>query len=75
MGLTTSILLSAALHRDWRALSVDTGLSVPRLIQMALRLIDDPDVIAEYPVECAQLRSRRDRGRVIRAGVGWTPAP
>lgn len=66
--MTTPQLLQAALRRDWQGLSIDTGLSRPRLAQMALRAIDDPDVIAQYPLECGQLRRRRDAARSARGG-------
>ena len=62
----TKSLLDAALRREWAALGVNTGISVPRLAQMTLRAIDDPDVIAAYPVECRQLRERRATGRTER---------
>ena len=59
-------LLTAALRRDWLDLSVETGLSPTRLTQLALQAIDDPDVVAAHPIECGQLRRRRDSARAQR---------
>ncbi|WP_415152590.1 DUF3263 domain-containing protein [Propionicimonas sp.] len=64
---TAKILLDAALSQDWPALRVTTGISAPRLTQMARGLLDDPEVIAQCPVECAQLRRRRDAVREFRS--------
>jgi hypothetical protein len=54
------------LRRDWADLAVETGLSPTRLAQMAVRAIDDPEVIAAHPVECRLLADRRDTARAER---------
>ena len=63
---TSRELLDAALARDWFELSASSGLSAPRLTQMALRAIDDPKVAVAFPIECGQLRRRRDAARARR---------
>lgn len=60
-------LLDAAIRHDWLALRLETGLSPTRLTQLALRAIDDPEVIAAYPLECGQLRRRREASRARRS--------
>ena len=64
--MTNHELLTAALRRDWRDLSLDTGRSPTTLAQLALQAIDDPRVIAAYPVECRILAARRHQSRAAR---------
>lgn len=64
--INTKSLLGTALAREWVAMSVNTGISVPRLAQMMLRAIDDPQVIAVHAVECRLLADRRDAARRAR---------
>jgi hypothetical protein len=63
-------LLDAVLRRDLTALSVDTGISAPRLTQLALHAIEDPQVIEAHPAECRQLAARRDAARTARSARG-----
>lgn len=63
MEIDTGRLLQAAIDRDWTYLSAETHLSPTRLAQLAMRSIDDPAVIAQYPVQCRILASRRDQAR------------
>ncbi len=67
--MTTADLLGAALRRDLRRLSAEAGVSTPRLAQMMLQAISDPQVIAEYPAECRQLAARRDTARAGRRSL------
>lgn len=65
-GLDSARLLDAALARRLPGLAVEVGVSVPRLAQMCLQLVDDPAVMAAHPVAARQLRQRRDDARAAR---------
>lgn len=67
----TARILAATTLPDWprRLAAQELGLSVPALLQQALRLADDPEVQAEHPDMCAAIIRRRDAARVSRSSA------
>lgn len=71
-AVDVGLLLDACIGYRLRLLSIDTGVSVPRLTQEALRLIHDPQVIAGYPRQTRVLRERQGIDKAARRRQ-WRP--
>ena len=60
-------LLLATVEGRLPALSVETGVSTPELARQALRLLEDPAVVAAHPIECRLLAERLEHARQTRS--------
>lgn len=60
-------LLEAALAGELSRLSVEVGESAPALARQAVRMLNDPAVVAAFPIECRMLTERLERQRRARS--------
>lgn len=72
MSVDPGRVLQACATRQLAVLSEQTGVSVPRLAMLALKLADDPQMASEHPRWARIVREQRDRQREEWSARGLT---